>query len=60
VAEALRVLGLGASHVGHKGDQAPARGSSYQVVLWRARRMNQVVVTPNHDMISSAPKRMSL
>ena len=51
VARALRELGYRASHVGHEGDGAPARGSSDADVLDHARKTNQVVVTSNHDMI---------
>jgi len=44
-------LGIRASHVGHEGDKAPARGSGDSAVLEHARKTNQVVVTSNHDMI---------
>lgn len=51
VPAALRILGYNASWVGNDDDDAPARGSSDEVVLNHARRTNQVVVTSNHDMI---------
>lgn len=47
----MRELGIRASHVGHEGDKAPARGSGDAAVLDHARKTNQVVVTSNHDMI---------
>jgi hypothetical protein len=47
----LRELGIRASHVGHEGDGAPARGSADATVLDHAKKTNQVIVTSNHDMI---------
>lgn len=53
VAAALQVLELPVSYVGD--DQAspasPPRGSSDQIVLEHAERVNQIVVTSNLDMI---------
>lgn len=51
VAEALRVLEFGVSFVGRDEDGSPKRGSSDSVVLAEAQRINQIVVTSNHDMI---------
>lgn len=51
VAEALRVLEFNVSFVGREEDGSPNRGSSDRVVLAEARRINQTVVTSNHDMI---------
>lgn len=51
MARALRELDINASHVGHDGDQAPARGSSDADVLSHAKKTNQVIVTSNHDMV---------
>lgn len=51
MARALRELDINASHVGHDGDEAPARGSSDADVLSHAKRTNQVIVTSNHDMV---------
>lgn len=51
VAEALRVLEFDVSFVGRDEDGSPKRGSSDSVVLAEAQRINQTVVTSNHDMI---------
>ena len=48
---ALRELQFRTSHVGHKGDRQPDRGSDDEKILRHAMRTKQVVVTSNHDMI---------
>jgi len=51
VPQALRVLGFFTSHVGHEGDDAPARGSTDREVIEHAQQTNQIIVTSNHDMM---------
>lgn len=60
VASALRELRYkNISYVGdeHSDPPAPARGSSDEVVLDHAIRVNQIVVTSNHDMIVLCAER---
>jgi len=51
VASALWELKYHTSYVGNQSDGTPARGSSDQAIINHARTMNQVIVTPNYDMI---------
>ena len=56
VASALWELGFHVTYVGDEGDGSnrpagPARGSSDEVVLSHATRVNQAIVTSNLDMI---------
>jgi len=51
VPRALRELGLKTSHVGHKVDGSPDRGSSDSEIIDYSLRTNQIIVTSNHDMM---------
>jgi predicted nuclease of predicted toxin-antitoxin system len=51
VPRALRELGLNTSHVGHKVDGSPDRGSSDSEIIEYSLRTNQIIVTSNHDMM---------
>ncbi len=51
VPRALRVLGLNTSHVGHKEDGSPDRGSSDSEIIDYSLKTNQIIVTSNHDMM---------
>lgn len=49
VARALSELGFFVQHVG--GENQPEKGSDDQTVLEHAKKINQTIVTDNHDLI---------
>jgi predicted nuclease of predicted toxin-antitoxin system len=51
VPRALRELGFKTTHVGHKTDGSPERGSSDEGIIEYSLRTNQIIVTSNHDMM---------
>ncbi len=51
VPEALRILGYRTSYVGRDQDDAPPRTSTDEVVISHAKKVNEIIVTSNHDMM---------